>query len=419
MTRRNGMDQRTAWIALAAVDGLGERLVPRLAEAFGGAAEVLDAALVLDAGRLAHRLRVAAQVSLRAETIDGVRAAARDPAVILRRLGALDAWALTPWDPGYPPALRIIDPPPPVLFGAGDPAALTATPLVAVVGTRRPTPMGRALAAGVAAALAARGATVVSGLAVGIDGVAHATALEAGGRTVAVIGGGLAHAGPRAHAALLGAIRDRGGAIVGEHPPDTVPTRGTFPRRNRIISGLSMATVVIEAPIGSGALITARHALEQGRPVFAATGRSSDEAMAGCLALLRETPARPLVGIDELMLDLGLGADRADPSRTPGPSVGVTGRPMDARDALAVLGAVERDVAQLLLHGPASTDSLVIATGQSPAVVAGALTLLQLRGWVVPMGPLQVAAGPLLVRAPRRSAPAASTATAVTPLEPP
>jgi len=97
----------------------------------------------------------------------------------------------------------------------------------------------------------------------------------------------------------------------------------------------------------------------------------------------------------------------------------VTGRPMDARDALAILGAVERDVAQLLLHGPASTDSLVIATGQSPAVVAGALTLLQLRGWVVPVGPLQVAAGPLLVRPPRRSAPVASPAAAVTRRDPP
>ncbi len=125
---------------------------------------------------------------------------------------------------------------------------------------------------------------------------------------MAVIGGGLPDAGPRAHAALARSIRDGGGAIVGEHPPDTVPTQGTFPRRNRIISGLSVATVVIEAPIASGSLITARHALEQGRAVFAAPGRPSDPATAGCLALLRETPARPLVGIAELMLDLGLTA---------------------------------------------------------------------------------------------------------------
>ena len=408
MTGATAVDQRTAWIALAAVDGLGEHLVPRLAEAFGGAAEVLEVARTLDAARLGHRLRTAAQFNLRSATVEAVQAAAHDPHSILRRLAELDGWALSPWDAGYPPALRIIDPPPPVLFGVGDITALMARPLVAVVGTRRPTPMGRALAAAVAAALVRRGATVVSGLAIGIDGVAHATTLEEGGRTVAVIGGGLMHAGPRAHAALMAAIRRSGGAIVGEHPPDTLPTRGTFPRRNRIISGLSMATVVVEAPIGSGALITARHALEQGRPVFAATGRSSDRATAGCLALLRESPARPLVGVDELMLDLGLTPHGDAMEQDEGRAERGPGRPLHAGDALALLGPVERDVARSLLDGPASMDSLVIATGQSPAVVSGALTLLQLRGWVVPMGPMQVAAGPLLVSPPRRRTPGAT-----------
>ena len=138
--------------------------------------------------------------------------------------------------------------------------------------------------------------TVVSGLAIGIDGVAHSTTLETGGRTVAVIGGGLAHAGPRPHAGLIAAIRDGGGAIVGEHPPDTLPTRGTFPRRNRIISGLSMATVVIEAPIGSGALITARHALEQGRPVFAATGRPDGRRGRGLSRAAAGEPGAPAGG---------------------------------------------------------------------------------------------------------------------------
>ena len=200
--------------------------------------------------------------------------------------------------------------------------------------------------------------------------------------------------------------------IVGEHPPDTAPTQGTFPRRNRIISGLSMATVVIEAPVGSGALITARHALEQGRPVFAATGRPTDAAVAGCLALLRESPARPLVGIEELLLDLGLARDAAQ-TLTDGSPTAPAGRPMHAGDALALLGPVERDVARLLLHGPASTDALVLGTRHPAAVVAGALTLLQLRGWVFPMGPLQVAAGPLLVPVPRRGGPT------VTRLDPP
>ncbi len=383
-------EERTAWIALAAVDGLGEHLLPRIAAAFGSAAQVLDAARTLGAGTLARRLREAAHSGLRDATIAGVRAAADDPHAVTRQLQALDGWALTPWDPGYPPSLRVIDPPPPVLFGAGDPAVLSTTPLIAVVGTRRPTPLGRSLAGRVGAALASRGATVVSGLAIGIDAVAHAACLDAGGRTVGVIGGGLLHAGPRANDHLVRAIRDGGGVVVGEHPPDTVPTRGTFPRRNRIISGLSMATIVVEAPIASGALITARHALEQGRTVFAATGRPSDVAVAGCLALLRESPAHPLIGIEELLLDLGLtGSDRA--------SAASPGRGLDARSALASLGSVERDVARLLLDGPMTTDSLVGASGHPAAVVAGALTLLQLRGWVVPLGPLQVPAGPLLL----------------------
>jgi DNA processing protein len=395
--------ERTAWIALAAIDGLGERLVPRLAAAFGGAARLLEDARRLDHASFGRRVRLAADTGLRPATVDAIRTAARDPEAISRRLRDMDAWALAPWDPGFPAALRVIDPPPPVLFGAGDAAAIGAEPLVAIVGTRRPTPTGRSLAGRVAAALAVRGVTVVSGLAIGIDGVAHAATLDAKGRTVAVIGGGLAHAGPRAHAGLAAGILASGGAIVGEHPPDSVPTRGTFPRRNRIISGLSRATLVIEAPIGSGALITARHALEQGRAVFAAPGRPSEWATAGCLALLRETPTRPLVGLDELLVDLEL-------DRLPGPgatAAGATGRParaMHAGDALSVLGPIERAIAELLLDGPVSSDSVVAATGQSAVVIAGALTLLQLRGWVIPMGPLQVAAGPLLIPAPRTTA---------------
>ena len=338
--------ERAAWITLASVDGLGH-LVPRLAAAFGGAAQVLSAAAQPHHGRVDGRIRAAAESGLRPATLEGIHAAARDPEAVHRRLRELDAWALKPWDAAYPRALRVVDPPPPALFGVGDPLALASEPLVAVVGTRRPTPAGRALAGRVTAALSIRGVTIVSGLAMGIDGVAHATSLDIGGRTVAVIGGGLAHGWPRAHDSLARAIRDGLGAIIGEHPPDVIPTKGTFPRHNRIISGLSRATVVIEAPLGSGALITARHALDQGRQVFAAPGRPSDPATAGCLALLRESPAQALVGVEELIIDLGL----ADGSPGVVPE-GVTGgfrpaRAMHAGDALAVLGDVERSVARL------------------------------------------------------------------------
>ena len=154
----------------------------------------------------------------------------------------------------------------------GDVRALGTAQAVAVVGTRRPTERGRLVAARIATALVGAGAAVVSGLAIGIDGAAHDAAVTAGGTTVAVIGGGHASIYPRAHAALAEAIVAGGGAVVSELAPDVASTRGTFPRRNRVISGLADATVVVEAPARSGALITASWALEQGRDCFLVPG---------------------------------------------------------------------------------------------------------------------------------------------------
>jgi DNA processing protein len=380
---------RVAWIALAAVEGLGETLLPRLCAAFGGPVELLDRARTVDPSHFARELRAAAEVNIRTSLAAAIRAAADDPERVQRRTDALGGWVVTPWDADYPDALRRIEPQPPVLFGLGEVGALCREPLVALVGTRRPTPGGRLFATRIAIALASHGTTVVSGLAVGIDGAAHAAVTELASPTVAVIGGGMAVGVPRAHRVLARSILDTGGAIVGEHPPDVLPTKGTFPRRNRIISGLSRATIVVEAPIRSGALITARHALEQGRTVFVAPGRPGDAAVTGALALLRETPARPLVGVEELLVDLDLVGTASDTPRTPG-------APLDAQDALAVLGPVERSVAAILVKGPASIDAIVRSTGQPPSVVAGALTLLQLRGWADSIGPLQLPAGPLL-----------------------
>jgi DNA processing protein len=381
--------EREAWIALASVEGIAGTLLPRLCAAFGGAASVLRRAMTVEPQRFAREIREAAQAPTHKGLALGIRAAADDPAAPQRRMEGLGGWVVTPFDAGFPTALRAIDHPPPVLFGRGDARALATSPLIAVVGTRRPTPLGRLLATRVATALGSRGGTVVSGLAVGIDGAAHAAATEIGARTVAVIGGGHAVGVPRAHHSLAEAILRTGGAVVSEHAPDVAPTRGTYPRRNRIISGLAEATIVIEAPARSGALITARHALEQGRGLFVAPGRPGDGSTAGCLALLRETPARPLVGVEELLLDIGLAETRDAPTAT-------MGGPLDAAAALATLGPVERAVASVLVAGPASIDGIVRATGQPAAVVAGALTLLQLRGWADAIGPLQLPSGPLL-----------------------
>ena len=152
---------------------------------------------------------------------------------------------------------------------------------------------------------------MISGLAVGIDGAAHAAALDAGGATIAVVGSGLDDPYPAAHRRLARAIRARG-AVISELAPGVRATQGTFPRRNRIISALARATIVVEAPARSGALITARHALEQGRILLVAPGRPMDPAVAGNLALLRETPARPLVGLDEMIGGSGTGHGGGD-----------------------------------------------------------------------------------------------------------
>jgi DNA processing protein len=185
----------------------------------------------------------------------------------------------------------------------------------------------------------------------------------------------------------------KGGAVVAELPPDAQATRGTFPRRNRIISALSDAVIVIEAPRRSGALITARLALEAGLPVLVAPGRPGDTTTAGCLALLRETPARPLIGLDELVVDLGFGD--GSPLRA---AARTGGSSLDRDAAIALLGPAEAAVARALLAGAASPDLLAHRTGLGASVVAVAVTLLQLRGWVQSFGPNLLPAGPLLVQ---------------------
>ncbi len=298
-------------------------------------------------------------------------------------------WSLTPLDSDYPPRLRDLPTPPAVINGLGDAATLAGRRTVGVVGTRRPTPAGRALAAKICARLVESGTTIVSGLAVGIDGAAHAATLEHEGVTVGVIGGGHGSPGPRAHERLRAEVVAHGGAVISEHHPTTGATKGTYPRRNRIIAALADAVIVVEAPRKSGALITASRALELGRPVFVAPGRVGDWSTAGSLALLRETPARPIAGLDELVADLGY----FDPARSDDPPTAL-GEATRA-PALAMLGVAERAVAARLCDGPAGLDLLVAQTGLPPGVVSGAVTLLLMRGWIEAHGAAFVASGPL------------------------
>ncbi len=268
--------------------------------------------------------------------------------------------------------------PPSVLFVRGDVGALRRERAVAVVGTRRPSGHGRAVAGRIARGLVGVDAAVVSGLAYGIDGAAHEATVRAGGTTIAVIGGGHAHRGPRAHDQLADAIVARGGAVVSEYAPDVEPTVGTFPRRNRIISGLSDATVVVEAPARSGALITASWAMEQGRAVFVVPGPLDAPASEGCLALLREFGAEVQVvaGVPHLLADLGYGS-------APRPGRG-QGAPATAVAAVATagLGAVEQTVARAILEDARTVDAIVATTDLPVATVLATLTLLEARGLV-------------------------------------
>lgn len=389
-------DERTAWVVLASVYGVAEHTFGRLLAQHGAATRVLELAA---RGRLS--LELASDGSTRPRLTEEVRArivdAARGADRLLARLAQLGVWTVTSLDAAYPHRLRILDPPPPVLFGWGAIASLVHPRAVAIVGTRRPTLQGRALAARIATRLVECGASIVSGLAVGIDGVAQAAAVEGGGITVGILGSGHASPGPRAHRALIDRIVDSGGAVISELSPDATATKGTFPRRNRLISAIGDAVVVVEAPVRSGALITAGHALEQGRELFVAPGRPGDAATAGCLALLRTTPARVVAGLDELIADLGYLSGAGEPRSA---SPGMAGRQppvINRAAALALLAAPERAVATRICDAPGGLDALVAATGLSPAVVAAAVTLLQLRGWVQQVGAAYMAAGPLLV----------------------
>lgn len=286
-------DDKLALLGLTLVDGLGPVRLRGLLDRFGTPARVLSASK----GDL--ELVDGIGPSL-AGTISGMSLeSAREE---IRRMLAQGVELLCPFDDDYPVPLREIPVPPFVLTmkGSLSPRDRAA---VALVGSRRCSAYGRKMAERLARDLAARGITVVSGLARGIDGVAHASALKAGGRTIAVLASGLGNIYPPEHARLAEEVA-RHGALFSEAPLDGPPIGGLFPQRNRIISGLSLGVVVIEAAARSGALSTAHHALEQNREVFAVPGRVGDAASEGANELIRKG-ACLVRGIDDILEQLG------------------------------------------------------------------------------------------------------------------
>ena len=230
----------------------------------------------------------------------------RDIALALRLIEQQRQHVITLHDSRYPPLLKQIADPPPILFCRGEVSQLT-WPQVAIVGTRKPTQAGLKLAAEFAAGLAQQGLAITSGLALGIDGVAHQAAIDAKGITLAVLGTGLAQIYPRQHSRLAEQIVDSDGLLISEFLPNTPPINYHFPRRNRIISGLSLGVLVVEAALDSGSLITAQLALDQNREVWAIPGSVFNPQARGCHALIRqgaklvEEPAHVLEEVSPLI----------------------------------------------------------------------------------------------------------------------
>jgi DNA processing protein len=205
-------------------------------------------------------------------------------------------------DERYPPLLREIHNPPPLLYVRGDPALLCEAQL-AVVGSRRASPAGLRAAESLSGQLASTGLHICSGLALGIDGAAHVGALAAGGKSIAVMATGIDQVYPLRHRNLAGDLEQLG-CLVTEFPPGTPPRRENFPQRNRIISGLSLGVLVVEAALPSGSLITAGTALQQGREVFALPWSMFHKGGEGCLHLLRDG-AKMVQTIDDVLEELG------------------------------------------------------------------------------------------------------------------
>ena len=344
-------------LRLALVPGVGPRIRRALLERFGTPEAVLAAApsLLREVSgvgpKLTGKIAAAGQID-----VEGTLALCRQHGVAV--------W--TESDPVYPSMLREIHDPPGVLFVRGELRPPDAV-AVAIVGTRHGTHYGLVQAERLAASLARAGVTIVSGLARGVDAAAHRGALSAGGRTIAVLASGVLNVYPPEHIGLADQVIEHG-ALLSEAPPYAEPLSGAFPQRNRLISGLSMGVVVVEAADRSGALITARHAMEQGREVFAGPGRIDSRTSRGCHQLIRDG-ARLVQSTDDILEELGPlveAAPRADGGKTHHP-------------AELLLNDVEQKVLDAVATDPTSVDQIVQQTELPVPRVLSTLSVLEMR----------------------------------------
>jgi DNA processing protein len=349
------------WIAFSRVNGVGPARLRALLDVCGNVEAAWHASIQqMQEARLDRR------------TIESVLTARREvqPEQELARVQAAGITVLTWDDADYPAPLRTIDASPFALYLRG---RLTSQDewAVALVGTRRASAYGREVAQVLASELARHGVTVVSGLALGVDTVAHRAALEGGGRTLAVLGSGLDQLYPPQNRGLAQAIIDQG-AVISDYPLGTRPDANNFPPRNRIISGLSRGVVVIEAGERSGALITAKFAAEQGRDVFAVPGSILHPGSAGCNALIREG-ATPLLAVDDVLEQLNM--------------VHLQER-MAVRRSVPVADDDEARILALLSGEPTHIDDIVRAANLPAAGIGGMLAIMELKGLVRQVAPM-------------------------------
>jgi len=352
------MDDKRYWIGFTLVKGVGAVRFQRLLERFGDAESAWKAA----PAELAE-----AGLSLKMiERLVAVREKA-DLARIWDQTQSKGIIVLTWLDESYPQRLKEIEQPPPVLYMRGE-LLPEDTWAVAIVGTRRVTPYGRQVTEEIASFLAANGVTVISGLARGVDAIAHSAALKAGGRTLAVLGSGVDRIYPPENRTMAEQMLEHG-AVLSDYAPGTPPESSNFPPRNRIISGLSMAVVVIEAGETSGALITAEFAAEQGREIFAVPGNILAPQSKGTNKLIQQG-ALPLLSANDIMQALNLTR---------------VGQHKAARKALPA-DEVEAKLLTAIGEEPRHVDEIRNKTGLPVEKVSATLVMMELKGMVRQVG---------------------------------
>lgn len=361
------MDEQTLryWIGFNRAKGIGPARLRALVQYFGNVEAAWNAdperwkAAGLDHRSLTSLLSTRATCDLDAE---------------LRAVERAGARAITLDDSDYPPLLRKIYDPPPVLYVRG---TLTEADqwAVAVVGTRRATAYGKTVTEEIVTPLARQGVTIVSGLARGIDAAAHQAALDAGGRTIAVMANGIDHVYPPEHRQLAEAIVEHG-ALLTELPLGSRPERGLFAPRNRIVSGLSLGTLVVEAAEKSGALLTANQALDQGRDVFAVPGNVLSPASKGTNALI-QAGAKLVTCAEDILSELNPDRVRAETRTQPTPIVADN--------------EIEAIILRHLSVEPQHVDELSYQSGLPIMQVNATLTILELKGMIRQVGTMQYA----------------------------